>query len=290
MSLKKSLLFFIFLLLLNGLLIGQTTSLSPKLGKTPFVLGLVDSVKSSGLSETRILNIYLPQGYSPDSAATYPVIYLLDGSAEEDFIHIVGLVQYYNFPWIDRVPKSIVVGIANINRRKDFTFSVPNLDFVTEFGFSKDGYPAYGNSEKFISFIEKELQPFIQKKYKTNSSKTIIGQSLAGLLSTEVLLKKPNLFDTYIIMSPSLWWGKEALLAKAPELLKQSRNTKMKIYLGVGDEGNTMVNDAKKLHQILKDNASPDTKIYFDYLPDENHATITHIAVYRAFKFLYPVK
>ncbi|WP_462245489.1 alpha/beta hydrolase-fold protein [Ferruginibacter sp.] len=34
-----------------------------------------------------------------------------------------------------------------------------------------------------MDFIEKELQPYIENKYKTINSKTIIGQSLGGLFS-----------------------------------------------------------------------------------------------------------
>lgn len=50
------------------------------------------------------------------------MIYLLDGSADEEFIHIVGLVQYNSFEWISQIPKSIVVGIATVARRRGFTF------------------------------------------------------------------------------------------------------------------------------------------------------------------------
>src|SRR4051812_18497635 len=88
----------------------------------PFVLGVVDELQSSALGEKRVLNIYLLEGYSKDDTSSYPVIYLLDGSADEDFIHVVGLVQFNNFSWINRVPKSIVVGIATVDRRRDFTY------------------------------------------------------------------------------------------------------------------------------------------------------------------------
>ncbi len=88
----------------------------------PFVLGVIDEIQSKELAEKRILNIYLPEGYNQDDTIKYPVIYLLDGSADEDFIHIVGLVQFNSFEWINQVPKSIVVGIATVDRRRDFTF------------------------------------------------------------------------------------------------------------------------------------------------------------------------
>src|SRR4051812_37329257 len=70
----------------------------------PFVLGQVEEISSFVLSEKRTLNIYLPEGYNPKDSLKYPVVYLLDGSADEDFIHIVGLYQFYTFPWINRVP------------------------------------------------------------------------------------------------------------------------------------------------------------------------------------------
>ena len=88
----------------------------------PFVLGVIDEIQSKELAEKRILNIYLPEGYNQDDTTKYPVIYLLDGSADEDFVHIVGLVQFNSFEWVNQVPKSIVVGIATVDRRRDYTF------------------------------------------------------------------------------------------------------------------------------------------------------------------------
>ena len=52
----------------------------------------------------------------------YPFICLQNGSAYNNFIRIVGLVQHLNFPWINMLPKSIVAGKANVERRGDFTF------------------------------------------------------------------------------------------------------------------------------------------------------------------------
>ena len=73
----------------------------------PFTLGVTETILSATLGEDRTLNISLPPGYHPDSAARYPVIYLLDGGADEDFIHIAGLVQFASFEWIGWLPPSI---------------------------------------------------------------------------------------------------------------------------------------------------------------------------------------
>src|SRR6185312_6654641 len=88
-------------------------------------------------------------------------------------------------------------------------------------------------------FLENELQPFIEKKYKTNNSRTIIGQSLGGLLATEILFKKPTLFDKYIIISPSIWWDNGSLLKMGSSVFQKTFTEKKGIYIGVGKEGLT---------------------------------------------------
>ena len=247
----------------------------------PFVLGETVELQSKVLGEKRTLNIYLPEGYNAKDSIKYPVIYLLDGSADEDFIHIVGLVQYNSFEWINNISKSIVVGIATVDRRRDFTFE-------TTIAKDKKAYPSTEHSNAFINFIEKDLQPFIEATYKPNALKTIIGQSLGGLLATEILFTRPQLFNNYIIVSPSLWWNNGSLLQQTMANLSN-----MKIYIGVGKEGLTptdiprvMEVDANALADKIKSKKANNVQVYFDYLPLENHATIMHQAVYNAIKLL----
>jgi predicted alpha/beta superfamily hydrolase len=277
-----------FLLFTSTLLFSQKTKNKSTETSRPFVLGVIEEIQSKELGENRTLNIYLPEGYNPEENTKYPVIYLLDGSANEDFIHIAGLVQFNSFEWINQVPKSIVVGIATVDRKRDFTFP-------TTIQNDKTRFPTTGHSDKFIAFIEKELQPFIEKKYKTSESKTIIGQSLGGLLETEILLKKPSLFNKYVIVSPSLWWDNGSLLNLDSKILKADFDQPTEIYIAVGKEGLTpteiprvMEVDANLLAEKIKATKSKNIKIYFDYFPEENHGTILHPAAANSFKFFYP--
>lgn len=253
-----------------------------------FVLGTIHRLHSDILGEDRVLNVYLPEDY--DKSIKYPVIYLLDGSADEDFIHIAGIVQFNTFSWINRMPKSIVIGIANTNRKFNFTSS-------SDRGSDRKLVPKNGGSADFIAFIEKELQPYVQKTWSTNSSSTLIGQSLGGLLATEILFTKPELFDKYIIISPSLWWKDGSLLKGNPAILNQSYAQPTAVYIGVGKEGSIdgsknhiMEEDAKRLYSKIQRGKSGNVKVYFDYLPEEDHATVTHQAVFNAFRILYPKK
>ena len=274
--------------LLNVCLIGQTNPSGASVTSRPFVLGQIVELHSEILKENRTLNIYLPEGYNELDTNRYPVIYLLDGAADEDFLHVVGLVHFNTFPWIDRIPKSIVVGIANTDRKRDFTFPTNILA-------DKEKYPTTGGSAGFMDFLEMELQPFIDSTYKTTKDKMLIGQSLGGLLASEILIKRPMLFDKYMIISPSLWWDNGSLL-KQPFSWPVDKPLKdLYIYIGVGKEGLTpgefprvMEVDANMLADQLKALDNESLHVYFDYLPEEDHATVGHQAVFNAFRTLYP--
>ncbi|MBK9017562.1 MAG: alpha/beta hydrolase [Saprospiraceae bacterium] len=251
----------------------QTTLLK----KTPFILGETVTILSQQLNEDRTLNIYLPSSCHPDSLRTYPVIYLLDGSADEDFIHVAGLVHFGTFPWVNALPESILVGISNVDRRRDFTFP-------TTIEQDKKDYPTTGGSANFIRFLEKELLPFIENNYRTNDTTTIIGQSLGGLLATEVLIKKPELFTNYIIVNPSLWWDNESLLKLEPKLDSKAKA----VYLTAGkDEEEGMVRSATELSDMLKRLKANEYTVFFKIFEGQHHGNILHLAVYDAFEQLF---
>lgn len=273
MYLKQLLISLIFPLLTCPLY-GQ--KLPDKISEKEFSIGKSMEIQSSILDEIRTLNIYLPLSYSSESLKTYPVIYLLDGSKDEDFIHISGIVQFGSFSWINMLPESIVVGIGNVDRVKDFTFYSNNeLD--------QNEFPSSGNSEDFIRYIKKELQPFMDSNFRTSPEKTIIGQSLGGLLTTEILFKEPDTFDNYIIVSPSLWWDDESLLNYQPVDYSSEKS----IYVAVGKEGEVMERTARELHEKLNLSGKKDTHLYFEFLEDKTHGDALHQAVYNAFGLIF---
>lgn len=257
----------------------KAQTLPQTISDTTFTIGKTVKIKSKILKENRELNIYLPTNYQADSLKTYPIIYLLDGSKDEDFIHISGIVQFGSFSWINMLPESIVVGITNVDRKRDFTYPSNNQLDQKEF-------PTSGKSEVFINFIESELQPYINSKFRTTNNTTIIGQSLGGLLATEILLKKPDLFDNYIIVSPSLWWDDENLLNIKPI----NYNTNKSIYIAVGKEGEVMERTAKQLYEKLNSVQKENTKLFFNFLENKTHGDALHIAVYDAFEKIYNSK
>ncbi len=246
----------------------------------PLTIGVVHTLHSEILKEDRVINLYLPPNYDPQKA--YPVLYLLDGSMDEDFLHITGLVQFFTLMFT--MPDVIIAGISNVDRKRDFTFHTDLIEL-------KEKYPTTGHSAQFIDFLEKELQPYIHKHYKTNETKYLIGQSLGGLLATEILLKKPDLFTHYFIVSPSLWWDNESLLKNAHQYTNSLKEKALYVYLSAGkNEDAIMQKEAKAIYKILSESGNKKLKTRFYLVPKENHATILHNSIYQAFLGLFPCK
>jgi len=265
------------LIIVSILFAFQSMVLAQNENVKPLTIGEIRTLKSEILNEERTLNIYLPQNF--DKTKSYPIIYLLDGSMNEDFIHVAGLVQFSNLMYA--MPETIVVGIANIDRKRDFTFHTDLKDL------QKD-YPTTGYSDKFIGFLEKELKPYIESQFKTTDT-YLFGQSLGGLLATEILLKKPELFNNYFIISPSLWWDDESLLKNANQLLSKSSDTKKFVYISVGKgEHKVMVKDAEDFYNILKKSNKKNWTVEYKMMEGDNHATILHRSLYEGLVKMFP--
>jgi uncharacterized protein len=224
------------------------------------------------LQEERILNIYLPLDYADSTNQSYNVIYLLDGSADEDFLHVSGIVQYLNFPWINKCEPTIVVGIANVDRRRDFTFP-------TTIEEDRQQWPTTGHSGAFITFLEHEVQALIETNYRTTWRKILIGQSLGGLLGYEIALTHPHLFTDMLLISPSLWWDNESLLNRYAEFDHLMDPISLDIFVAHGDEGRQMRAANRRLYRILRKKIAAPGSVHLTHIKGYDHGDIGHVAV-----------
>ncbi|MEO7080438.1 MAG: alpha/beta hydrolase-fold protein [Flavobacteriales bacterium] len=266
-----------FILLLSSALSAQVTS-TPH--TTPFILGDVLTFHSAILEQERVLNVYLPDGYA-DSTLSYPVIYILDGSANEDFPHIAGLAQFMNM--YDLLPKSIVVGIANNGRSRYHDFTGP-----TEGDSDRVWNPTSGGLTAFMSFLEIEVQPMVKQHYRTSGHRTLIGQSLGGLMAAEVLFAKPELFDDYMLIGPSLWWNNGKLAADAEAWVKAHPDLHKRIFIASASNEGMMQKQVGQVVKAFQKYGKPSFQIWYEYFPNETHATLLHRAVYKGFECFYP--
>ncbi|MCU0319544.1 MAG: alpha/beta hydrolase-fold protein [Flavobacteriales bacterium] len=242
----------------------------------PYTIGVIETLRSHVLGEERVLNIHLPPGYGTDTTQRYPLIVLLDGSADEDFLHVVGGLQFASYPWINWMPPSILVGIANVDRKRDLTFP-------TTIAADKEKFPTTGGSAAFMAFLEREVLPFLQREYRIGNDRTLIGQSLGGLFATELLFRKPYLFGHYLIVSPSLWWDGGSLLQLNHDVLMAPDIGVATVHITVGDEGRGMVGPAEQLAALLRKESQ--ARIELQRIHGLDHANILHRAVMDYFQW-----
>lgn len=221
------------------------------------------TLKSSKLSEDRVINIWTPTNYAGNSEK-FPVLYMLDGGLKEDFPHLAQTVS----DLIDskKIPPMILVGIENTERRRDLTGT-------TLVAKDKEIAPIVGKSEDFRNFIKQELIPEIDKKYRTAKTRSIIGESLAGLFVGETFLTEPDLFDNYIIFDPSFWWNDHYLIKNSKNYLSKFPTTKKKFWFA-GSEAEDIKIYTAELSENLKNAKISNLKWNYSPEPKEEHSTI----------------
>jgi predicted alpha/beta superfamily hydrolase len=230
------------------------------------IIGESRRLYSKALGEDRTLNIYLPPSYSLGEGR-YPVIWLLDGGLDQDFPHIAGLAQYGALTGMFR--EAIIVGVETRDRERELTSPAADPEYRTEF-------PTHGEAVAFRAFIAREAMPFIASLYRVSGEDLALGESLAGLFIIESFLKAPELFDTAIAISPSLWWDKGALVHNAAADLKQFDRSERKIYLALANEGGEMDAALRSLVDTIRKAKRPGLDWTFADRKDLTHATIYH--------------
>ena len=221
------------------------------------------TLPSQKLGEERVVNIWTPSVYQ-DLNVPLPVMYMLDGGIKEDFPHIANTLAKL----IDekKIKPLILVGIENTQRRRDLTG-------FTAVAKDKEIAPVVGGSENFRVFINEELIPEINRRYKTNAIKSLIGESLAGLFVMETFFLFSEMFDHYIAFDPSLWWNNHYLVQSSKVHLAKT-SPKQKSLWFAGSDATDISKHTKSLEQILQKSKPKNLRWKYADEPKEKHSTI----------------
>jgi len=232
-----------------------------------------ETIYSDILREQRKLIISLPKSYKTNKKRHYSVLVLLD--AKKNLSHTAGSLDYLNS--YGYIPDLIIVGIVNNKRFKDFTptKSKKNLDVES------------GGANDFIAFMEHELLPYIDDKYRTRDYKILVGHSLGGLLTVHSLIAKPHLFQAHFAFSPSLWWDDQLIVKRAQKLFNETKTLDNFLYLNMGKESQKTTKAITTFKSILEKSKPEKFEFESDRFKDESHVTTPVIGQYKAYRALY---
>ena len=250
-----------FILLLFTCLFNNISQ-AQKIDSIGITIAKIKIIHSTILNEDRKIYIYTPVNH-PEPL---PVIYLMDG---EMISLVAGIVDFLYKA--NQLPPMIVVGIGNYeyDRARDLTttHNLLNMDGTTD----SINFKTSGGGENFLKFIKEELMPFVEKNYSTSPNKIFFGHSLGGLLSTHCLLNHPEMFNSYIAVSPALWWDKESIF-KNSDLLFKNKDLKNKtIFFSDGNEGAEFHKSVIKLQSLLQQKKIIGLRYKYIAYPEETH-------------------
>jgi predicted alpha/beta superfamily hydrolase len=205
-------------------------------------VGVIDSIYSTVLKESRTFYIQIPESYKQDKTQKYPVAFILDG---EILLPTVNNVQ--NFYSGGFTPEMVLVGISNDKSRiRDLTTSAVSTLYGMPFNEES------GKAENFSKFIEKELIPYIENKYPVTNFRSLIGHSYGGLFTLYTLINHPELFSNYLAIDPSLDWDNQKLLKEAQKKLASQSYKGKSLFMSLSSQLH-MQNDEITIANVMQD-------------------------------------
>ncbi|MGM9455238.1 alpha/beta hydrolase [Legionella bozemanae] len=130
------------------------------------------------------------------------------------------------------------------NRTRDYTPS-----YVSSGGYGSEYQKYSGGAESFYRFIHSELIPYLHQTYRVNQNATFVGHSYCGLFGVYLLVHHPEVFNHYIIVSPSLWYDNHLMLKSAQRKRDFNLHQKARACFIIGDQENKgdyhMIDDLK---------------------------------------------
>ena len=239
------------------------------------------TLHSAVLNEDRTIWVRTPRGYDQGTTA-YSVLYLMDGPGH---INEIGSTMDFLVE-NDRMPPLIVVGIANTDRVRDLTPSHSEEKKPD----GTEALPTSGGGDRFLDFIQTELMPEIEKRYRTSCYRVFAGHSLGGLMAVHALITRPTLFNAYIAVSPSLWWNDKRTLHQAQEFFAKREQLEKTLFFSLGNEGNKdtpMGQGFDGLREALTKKAPKDFHWDSARYPDEDHGSTVLRAHYAGLRMVF---
>jgi len=169
------------------------------------------TVNSQILQDKREIKLQLPRTYNSNEDQRYPLIVVFDG--DYLFEPIAGTIDYLSY-W-DEVPEAIIIGINQSKTRSD------------DFQIGSSRYLPEGKGADFFDFVEIELIPMIEDKYRIAEFKMAVGHNQSANFINFFLLRKSLLFNGYISLSPLLSTNMSERVTNA----LKTKDTKLFYYL-----------------------------------------------------------
>lgn len=116
-------------------------------------------------------------------------------------------------------------------------------------------------------------------------SRGFLGHSFGGLFGFHALMKHPDVFTNYILLSPSVWWNKSELL---DEFASRKTERNMKVYIAMGGkESGMLMNAVNVLVDDLRTNHADTIDLTFMLYENATHNSVLPQGIYDSIEWMY---
>lgn len=242
--------------------------------------------------------VSLPASYESDPQRRYPVLYVTDAD--------------YSFPILRQVTRRV-----NLDGPVIEDFILVGLSYARNEGGtasrSRDYTPipcrpesrcelTHGGGGAYQAYLKDAVLPFIEGRFRADpDARVLLGHSYGGLLGAQILFTEPEMFQAYVLGSPSFWFGQRHIMTMEADYARTHTDLPAEVFMYIGafeTPGPTprhatrydMVGDMQKMEQVLKSRNYPSLSIRSTVLPDEDHLTVAPAGFTRALMAVLPAK
>ncbi|HDS0950896.1 TPA: alpha/beta hydrolase [Stenotrophomonas maltophilia] len=241
--------------------------------------------------------IALPADYAAHPDKRYPVLYVTDALYSFPLVrsvrNLVGQkgVNLEDFILVGLPPQEGLT--SKQSRSRDYTPTDPKRDDPAD--YSDD--VSYGGAAHYRDLLAEQVLPMIDARYRTDPARRVFaGHSYGGLFGAYVLATHPDMFSTYILSSPSLWFDHHRVTRLLGEASAPARSTTVVLSAGSFETikpgpryftHNDMVRDNAAFADQLR-RASPGMKVENMVVDGEDHFTVYPEMITRALLLVLP--
>ncbi len=259
----------------------------------------VRTLHAAHLARDYELFVSLPPSYG-SGQRSYPVVFVTDAPYAFPLTRaIAARVTGHS----QEMPEFILVGLGyakgdtgEFSRRRDYTPSAHGDRDATS---DMPGRAVvYGEAEGYRRFVAEEVFTFIAAHYRADMAhKVFAGHSYGSLFGAYVMLTTPEMFDGYVLGSPSLWFDNYLLMARERTFAGVHKDLRARVYLGAGEfealspkgrprdprynADQDMVADTQAFARALASRHYPGLRVRSDVIAAEDHLTVAPALITR---------
>jgi predicted alpha/beta superfamily hydrolase len=242
--------------------------------------------------------VSLPASYDAEPQRRYPTLYVTDADYAFPILRQIARRVNLNGPVLEEF---ILVGLSYAkgeggaaSRSRDYTPIPCKPESRCDL--------THGGGGAYQAYLKSEVLPFIEGRFRADpGARVLLGHSYGGLLGAQILFTDPEMFQAYVLGSPSFWFGQRHIMEMEADYAQAHTDLPAEVFMYIGafeTPGPSsrhatrydMVGEMAAMEQVLKSRAYPSLSLQSTVLADEDHLTVAPTGFTRALLAVLPAE